>query len=196
MRARLEFACVALALAAGCALPAPPPAAVALALPIEAPLARGQARVEGVRALGPYLEASLAGRGGTQGFLFVASDVCRAALAEGAIVRIAAARPLVRVAGANGATCSARGLASLASWRDTLPDRRASFLVVTAPAELRLVSEAPGFLLAAGVQGGAVRLNGEQVHNEKMLLQAEHIQSDGAIMLSVGKKKHVLLKVI
>lgn len=150
MRARLEFACVALALAAGCALPAPPPAAVALALPIEAPLARGQARVEGVRALGPYLEASLAGRGGTQGFLFVASDVCRAALAEGAIVRIAAARPLVRVAGANGATCSARGLASLASWRDTLPDRRASFLVVTAPAELRLVSEAPGFLLAAG----------------------------------------------
>ena len=45
------------------------------------------------------------------------------------------------------------------------------------------------------VQGGAVRLNGEQVHNEKMVLQAEHIQSDGAIMLSVGKKKHVLLRV-
>jgi hypothetical protein len=111
---------------------------------------RGQARVEGVREIGPYLQASLAGRGGAQGFLFVASDACRAALMDGAIVRLTPARPFVRVTSASGAQCSARGLASLTAWRDTLPDRRASFLVVTAPAELQLASEAPGFLLATG----------------------------------------------
>ncbi len=135
--------------AAGCASP-PPPAPPAPAAPQPAPLARNQARVEGVRDLGLYLEARLTGNGGAQGFLFAASDACRSALAEGAVVRVEPARPTVRITGAGGMKCTARGIASLATWRDTLGDRRAAFLVVTGPAELRLVSEAHGFLIAAG----------------------------------------------
>jgi hypothetical protein len=150
MRTALVLVGAAIALAAGCAAPAAPQAASAAVVPAEPPLGRGRARVAGVREIGPYLEASLGGDGGAQGFLFVASDACRSALTEGAVVRIAAARLLVRVTGADGAQCTARGLADLAAWRDTLPDRRASFLVVTAPAELKLVAEAKGFLLAAG----------------------------------------------
>jgi hypothetical protein len=154
MRAELVFAGIAIALTAGCALPAPAPqplSAIAAPLaPAEPPVGRSQARVESVREIGPYLEASLRGLGGAQGFLFAASEACRSALAVGAVVHLTAARPLIRVVGPNGAKCSARGLASLAAWRDTLPDRRASFLVVTAPAELKLVGEAPGFLLAEG----------------------------------------------
>jgi hypothetical protein len=152
------LAAIALGLAGGCAAPAPTPAAVAPAPPSPPPLERGQARVSGVRALGPYLEATLTGNGGAQGFLFAASDSCRNALEDGSVVRIAPSPPYVRVTGASGAQCTARGLASLAVWRDTLPDRRASFLVITGPAELRLVSETPGFLLTAGKLPLAVEL--------------------------------------
>ena len=149
MRAATFLAALSLALTGSCAAPAaptPPPALV----PAEPQLARGQARVEGVREIGPYLEASLVGRGGRQGFLFVASDACRSVLNEGAVVRVEPASPLVRVRRADGVQCAAQGLAQLAAWRDALPERRASFLVVTQPAELRLVAEAHGFLLAAG----------------------------------------------
>lgn len=133
---------------AGCAsAPAPPPAPAA---PEPPPLARNQARVAGVRDLGLYLEARLSGNGGVQGFLFAASEACRNVLTEGAVVRVEPARPTVRVTGAGGAKCTARGIADLAAWRDTLGDRRAAFLVLTGPAELRLVSEADGFLIAAG----------------------------------------------
>ena len=153
MRAASVFALIALALTGSCATPAvapEPPSPAAAPAAAEPGLGRGQARVEGVREIGPYLEASLVGRGGKQSFLFVASDECRSALAEGAVVRLEPAPPLVRVSAASGARCAARGLAGLAAWRDTLPDRRASFLVLTQPAELRLVAEANGFLLAAG----------------------------------------------
>jgi hypothetical protein len=159
MRTSSVLAAIALVLSASCTAPqrapqgAPeraPQGAPAASVPPEPPLARNQARVEGVRAIGPYLEAQLRGNGGTRGFLFVASEPCRRALTDGAVVRLAAARPLVRISAADGARCSARGLANLAAWRDALPVRRASFLVVTAPAELALVGETPGFLLAAG----------------------------------------------
>lgn len=145
-------AIAALALYAGCAAPAAAPAAVTAPQrePEAEALPRGQARVAGVREIGPYTEAHLAGRAGRQGFLFVTSESCRNALAEGAIVRIAPAKPLIRVTSASGAHCAARGLASLAAWRDALPERRASYLVLTKPAELRLVLETPGFLLASG----------------------------------------------
>jgi hypothetical protein len=154
MRASLlcsGIAGVALGWATGCASRAmvPPPAAPTAATEPPA-LARNEARVGAVRELGPYLEASLSGRGGVQAFLFAASDGCRAALAEGSVVRVAPAQPLVRVTSAGGVKCTARGLASLAAWRDTLGDRRAAFLVVTNPASLRLVSEAHGYLLAVG----------------------------------------------
>jgi hypothetical protein len=137
----------------------PPPAAARPAVPTsEPPIARNQARVEGVLEVGPYLEAQLSGRGGRQGFLFVASDACRRALAEGSLVRLTPAKPFVLVTAVNGAECGARGLASLAAWRDQLPDRRASFLIVTAPAELTLVGEASGRLIAQGKLPLAVEL--------------------------------------
>ncbi len=44
------------------------------------------------------------------------------------------------------------------------------------------------------IQGGAIRVNDIQVTEEKMILTPEMINADGAIKLSMGKKKHVLLK--
>jgi hypothetical protein len=148
-----------LALCAGCSAPAgsaarravAPPASPSDAVePAQPALARNQARVEGAREIGPYLEAKLHGRGGVQSFVFVASEACRRVLANGALVRLTPAKPLVRVDGAGGSRCGARGLSGLAAWRDTMPTRRASFLVVTAPAELALVGESAGFLIAQG----------------------------------------------
>ena len=150
MRAATVFAGIALALTGSCASPEAAPAPAAAQAPAEPQLGRNQARVEGVREVGPYFEASLVGRGGARGFLFAASDACRGVLANGAVVRLVPARPLVRVIGPGGAQCSASGLTQLAAWRDTMPERRASFLVLTAPAELHLVSEVSGFLIAAG----------------------------------------------
>ena len=163
MRAVSGLAAIALALGAGCAA-APSPVAPAAAVteppapPDEAPLAQDQARVERVREIGPYLEAYLRGGGGEQGFLFVANEPCRRALREAAVVRLTPAKPLVRVTSADGSQCSARGLAGLAAWRDAMPARRASFLVVTAPAELALVGAAEGLLLTQGMLPLAIEL--------------------------------------
>ena len=44
------------------------------------------------------------------------------------------------------------------------------------------------------VQGGAIRVNDAAVSDEKMMLDLSHLNSDGAIKLSMGKKKHVLMK--
>jgi tyrosyl-tRNA synthetase len=44
------------------------------------------------------------------------------------------------------------------------------------------------------IQGGGLRVNDQPVVDEKTLLTAADIASDGAIKLSLGKKKHVLLK--
>ena len=44
------------------------------------------------------------------------------------------------------------------------------------------------------IQGGGIKLNGDQVHNDRAVLKTEHVKADGTIMLSLGKKKHVLLK--
>jgi len=153
MRTTSVFGVIALALGASCAAPPSAPPSGASSAPAVAPdlqIAGDQARVEGVRAIGPYLEAHLRGGGGSRGFLFAASEPCRRALADGNVVRVSPARPLVRITAADGAQCSARGLVDLAAWRDALPARRASFLVVSAPAELAFVSETPGFLLSAG----------------------------------------------
>jgi hypothetical protein len=163
MRALGRLAAIALALGVGCAAAPPPapaatPATEATAAPGEIPLGSGQARVERVREIGPYLEAHLRGNGGDQGFLFVASGPCRRVLGEGAVVELAPVKPLVRVTSGDGSQCSARGLSGLAAWRDALPARRASFLVVTAPAELALVGAAEGLLLAQGKLPLAIEL--------------------------------------
>ena len=45
------------------------------------------------------------------------------------------------------------------------------------------------------VQGGAIRLNDEAVSDDKTLVTASHLNEDGVIKLSMGKKKHVLVRV-
>jgi len=45
-----------------------------------------------------------------------------------------------------------------------------------------------------GIKGGAVRVNGEQVRDEKAQLGVDDVR-DGVIKLSMGKKKHALLRV-
>ncbi|MBX3491122.1 tyrosine--tRNA ligase [Parvibaculum sp.] len=44
------------------------------------------------------------------------------------------------------------------------------------------------------IKGGAVRVNDAQVGDEKMVLARENLTPEGVIKLSLGKKKHVLLK--
>ena len=44
------------------------------------------------------------------------------------------------------------------------------------------------------VQGAAVRLNDTPVSDDKLVLTSAHAGSDGSLKLSVGRKKHVLLK--
>ncbi len=44
------------------------------------------------------------------------------------------------------------------------------------------------------IKGGAVRLNDVSVSDEKRVLQESDIGADGAIKLSMGKKRHALIK--
>jgi tyrosyl-tRNA synthetase len=44
------------------------------------------------------------------------------------------------------------------------------------------------------IQGGAIKVNDEAVSNDKLILDAALLNAEGAIKLSMGKKKHVLLK--
>ncbi len=44
------------------------------------------------------------------------------------------------------------------------------------------------------IQGGAVKINDVSVTDEKQTLTKAHLNAEGAIKLSMGKKKHVLLK--
>ncbi|MBM4385780.1 MAG: hypothetical protein FJ091_20725 [Deltaproteobacteria bacterium] len=147
MRTVLLHCALALLASLCCTAPVAPPGALA---PDPPPLPRGRVRVEGMRTLGPYLEAQLVGNAGRQGFLFVPSESCRAVLATGSLVRIEATPPLMTVVGAKGTRCTARGISGLAGWRDSLPQRRSSLLVLTEPAELALVAEAPDYLIASG----------------------------------------------
>ena len=44
------------------------------------------------------------------------------------------------------------------------------------------------------IKGGGLRVNDEPVTDEKMTLTPAHLTPEGVIKLSLGKKKHVLLK--
>jgi tyrosyl-tRNA synthetase len=44
------------------------------------------------------------------------------------------------------------------------------------------------------IQGGAIKVNDISVTDEKLMLSQSDLNSDGAIKLSMGKKKHVLVK--
>jgi tyrosyl-tRNA synthetase len=44
------------------------------------------------------------------------------------------------------------------------------------------------------IQGGAIRVNDVAVSDEKMQLTASNLNNEGVIKLSMGRKKHVLIK--
>ena len=44
------------------------------------------------------------------------------------------------------------------------------------------------------VQGGAVRLNDQPVSDERRVVTASDVPAEGAIKLSLGKKKHILVR--
>jgi tyrosyl-tRNA synthetase len=44
------------------------------------------------------------------------------------------------------------------------------------------------------IQGGGVKINDEVMKDDKMSLTEANLTSDGVIKLSLGKKKHILLK--
>ena len=44
------------------------------------------------------------------------------------------------------------------------------------------------------VKGGAVRINDAQISDERLAVNASMLDGDGVIKLSLGKKKHVLVK--
>ena len=44
------------------------------------------------------------------------------------------------------------------------------------------------------IQGGAIKVNDVAVSDEKMMVSKANLNADGVIKLSMGKKKHVLLK--
>ncbi len=44
------------------------------------------------------------------------------------------------------------------------------------------------------VQGGAVRINDESVSDERKLIGSGEVTADGVIKLSLGKKKHILVR--
>ena len=46
------------------------------------------------------------------------------------------------------------------------------------------------------IQGGAVRVNDQPATDERMTLTAANLLPEGVIKLSVGKKKHALLKAV
>jgi tyrosyl-tRNA synthetase len=45
------------------------------------------------------------------------------------------------------------------------------------------------------IQGGAIRINDGAVSDEKMILSTSHADADGVIKLSMGRKRHVLVRI-
>jgi len=44
------------------------------------------------------------------------------------------------------------------------------------------------------VQGGAVRVNDRPVSDERSIVTADDLSADGLIKLSLGRKKHILVR--
>jgi tyrosyl-tRNA synthetase len=70
---------------------------------------------------------------------------------------------------------------------------------MTLPVGILQAVAAAGFASSNGeakraIQGGAIRVNDVAVADDKMLLTAEMLNNNGVLKLSMGKKKHVLLR--
>lgn len=46
------------------------------------------------------------------------------------------------------------------------------------------------------IQSGGIRVNDVPVTDEKMVLTPDHVSADGVIKLSMGKKRHALIKAV
>jgi tyrosyl-tRNA synthetase len=66
--------------------------------------------------------------------------------------------------------------------------------LVSSNSEARRLITGGGGGVSGGGGGGGLKVNDATVPNEKMTLTAKDLTSDGVIKLSLGKKKHVLLK--
>jgi tyrosyl-tRNA synthetase len=72
-------------------------------------------------------------------------------------------------------------------------------ITLALPAGILQANVAAGFAKSNGearraIQGGGIRVNDVAVSDDKMMLDASMLNSDGAIKLSSGKKKHVLIR--
>jgi tyrosyl-tRNA synthetase len=72
-------------------------------------------------------------------------------------------------------------------------------IALSFPASILQACVAAGFAKSNGearraMQGGGIRVNDMAVSDDKLMLDASMLNADGAIKLSSGKKKHVLIK--
>ena len=44
------------------------------------------------------------------------------------------------------------------------------------------------------VKGGAIKINDQQISDERLSVSGQHLNDDGVVKLSLGKKKHFLIK--
>ena len=72
---------------------------------------------------------------------------------------------------------------SATSWVGAFDGKMASRLLVSSNGDAR-----------RQVKAGGLRVNDTAVSDEKMTLTSKNLTTDGVIKLSLGKKKHVLLK--
>jgi tyrosyl-tRNA synthetase len=71
--------------------------------------------------------------------------------------------------------------------------------VITLPIGIVQANLVVGFASSNGearraIQGGGIRVNDAPVKDDKLMLTSEMLNAEGSIKLSMGKKKHVLLK--
>lgn len=138
---------VALVLAGGCTGPAAPDEASADG---PSPPPRHLVRVERVGAVGPYLDATLAGERFTRRFFFPRSADCEALLVEGREALYRQQGPFGVVADQAGARCEPVGVGSLPEWRDAMPRRRSQYLIPRVQAAYRPLLEGEDLLLVRG----------------------------------------------
>jgi tyrosyl-tRNA synthetase len=72
-------------------------------------------------------------------------------------------------------------------------------VVVELPIGILAACVVAGFAKSNGeakraIQGGGIRVNDDAVTDEKLVLSSDHLSADGTMKLSMGKKKHVLLR--
>ena len=68
-----------------------------------------------------------------------------------------------------------------------------------APGQVETGLGVAGFVKSTGearrqIKGGGIKVNDETVKDEKRLLTLEDLTEEGAIKLSLGKKRHVLVR--